>query len=795
MTATRLNPFTRWFLIAISLIVAALLIYAGKAIADKPLKPAGAIKTVDSVAIQPDAVTILPNRIILPPRLQQGMVSLTAYDVETAVRDNVATTTITQTFKNTSEQTLEARYLFPLPKDANFSSLTLTVNGKALEGKILEKSEAKATYEAIVRKLVDPALLEYLDEQTVQVSIAPFMAGESKQIRLSYTQLLAQDGGLYKYTYSLGSQKHGSLNRPGHQPGQPRPLASHKKAEAEPVAADGFSLKLDLKTAQPLKTVYSPTHDPTVKRTGKQQAQVNIHLKPAEMAQEKNFVLYFSQDNNAIALNTLNYQQAAEEGCFLMALRTPEASDKQVALPKDLVLAVDTSGSMSGEKIRQAKAALTFIINRLRPEDRFGLLQFNTDVSRFQQEMQPATAENKQKALAYVDGLSASGSTHIEAALKSGFSLLKGHDAKRPAYLIFLTDGEPTVGITNTEGLVQVAAQANTDQVRLFNFGVGYNLNAILLGKLADKNHGTTTFVEPNENLELSLAGFYQKIESPVLTDVALRFDGVTVGKQYPETLGDLFAGSEVIVLGRYNGSGKGTVKLSGKMGAAEKSFSFPIQWVADTAHSHLPRLWAGRRIAYLLDAIRQNGENKELKDEVIALSKQYGIITPYTSYLSQELEGVGSASGGRFLSPRPAATPGRYRVMDTATGQQAVQLSKSLNAMKGQASAASLNAAQSIGAENGPLAEPVMRTVGTKTFIRSEEGHWLDTAYDQDGPDKNSKPVTVRFGSPEYFELLAQQPELVPYFSLGEQVTVVLTKPNGSRIIYQVLPAKNADS
>lgn len=782
MTLTRLNPFTRWFLVAIGLFLAALIVYMGKALALSPKA-----QTLLAQAAQPErnplpaanSVTILPDRIILPPRLPNASVSLTAYNVETAIRDNVATTTITQSFKNDSSSTLEARYLFPLPKDANFSNLTLTVNGKALEGKILEKSEARTTYEAIVRKLVDPALLEYLDDQTVQVSIAPFMAGESKQIRLSYTQLLKQDGGLYKYSYYLGSQRPGNI----HPPGRIRPMATSESPESNVLAADGFSLNLDLKTGQPLKTVYSPTHDPKVERSGDRQASVQLHLKPSELGQEKNFVLYFSQNNSAIALNTLHYQKAGEDGYFLLAMRTPEADEKQTALPKDIVLAIDTSGSMGGDKIKQAKEALKFIINRLRPEDRFGLLQFNTDVSLLNPGMVPASAEQKRKALAYVEDLQADGSTNIEAALKDGFSLLKGHDAKRPAYVIFLTDGEPTVGVTDTEGLVKVAEQANAEEARLFNFGVGYNLNAVLLGKLADHNHGTTTFVEPNENLELAMTGFYKKVESPVLTDASLSFEGVKVSKQYPASVSDLFAGSEVIVLGRYTGSGKGTVKLSGKMGDAAKNYAFPIQWQPDTSHSQLPRLWAGRRIAYLLDSIRQNGENKELKDEIIALSKQYGIITPYTSYLSAEPEMHGGVGMGRVPAAAPMAA---YRAMSTASGQQAVQLSKSLNAMKAQSSASALNAAQA-NTMDGGAAESTMKTVGSKTFIRSKEGIWTDTAYNK---DKDGKPHTVVFGSEAYFQLLSRTPELLPYFSVGEQVIVVLAQPDGSRTVYQVLPA-----
>lgn len=829
MVQARYNRFTRWFLFAAALLAFSVMLYLGKALAHEirlqhqfqsaaklalasnmprlsiaasPFQMAtkAQSKPVSQNPATPQSITILPNRIIVPPSLPTAAVILTDYNVDTDIKGNIATTTITQTYKNSSTQTLEARYLFPLPPDANFSSFTLTVNGKVLEGKILEKQEAKKTYQEIVRKLVDPGLLEYIDDQTVQVSVAPFFAGETKQIRLSYTQLLKQDGGLYKFSYFLGSQAAGTVNR---RPVPPvfRPMDSHVQRmkptpmpdRNEEIAPAGLNLKVRLNTDQPLKTIYSPTHDPKISREGTSKAIVQLALTPEKMAQEKNFVLYFSQDNKSIALNTLNFQRTGEDGYFLMALRTPEAVKKQDVLPKDVVLVLDTSGSMSGEKIQQAKEALKMIINRLNPDDRFSLLQFNTDVFFFGGELLPATPEKKKQALEYIDILKAEGSTNIEGALKESFAQLQHHDAKRPAYVIFLTDGEPTVGVTDTEGLVKLADQANTSHAHLFSFGVGYNLNAVLLGKLSDHNHGTTTFVEPNENLELAITSFYKKIEAPVLTDATLDFQGVQVSKMYPEKLGDLFADSEVILLGRYTGGSNGTVTLSGKVGDKLQHFSYPLHWVAGTQHSQLPRLWAGRRIAYLLDAMRQNGENAETKDEIIALSKQYGIVTPYTSYLSTEPQdyqrpvGAGAGAGGFHAMSAPMAS---RAVMDATSGAGAVKLSKSLNAMKAQASVSALNAAQApttVAAE-GQVTEPTIKTIGLKTFVRSKDGVWTDTAYDE---KTDAKPITVTFGTDAYFDLLVKTPELLPYFSLGEQVIVVLQAPNGTRSVYQVLPTK----
>ena len=754
-----------------------------------------------------ERVTLLPDRIILPPQCGCS-VTLTDYDVSTSIKDNVATTTIVQTFKNESGRTLEARYLFPLPQDANFSSFTLTMNGKALEGKIMEKDAARATYQDIVRRLVDPGLLEYLDDKTVQASVAPFFAGETKKIQLSYTQLLAQDGGLYKYTYNLGSPQPSTINGGGGVV-PPRPVPMQRDSSKsirhiprpEPVpqaSFPGVDLKLDLKTSQSLKTVYSPTHTPDIDRNGNTGAKIALTVNPAQLQKEKNFVLYFSQDNSNVTLNSLNYQKAGEAGYFLMTVRTPDTLKDQPVLPKDIVFVIDTSGSMGGDKMVQAKDALKTVLAKLRPEDSFGVLQFNTDVSSFKSELIPATAENKKAAIAYADNLEASGSTNIEGALQSGFAQLKNHKAGRPAYLIFLTDVEPTVGITDTAGLLKTAATGNTVDARIFDFGVGYDVKTDLLDKLAEANHGSATYVEPNENLELAVTGFYNKIEAPVLTDVAVDWGGLQVTRVYPDKVGDLFAGSEVILMGRHGSNQpvaeKGVVKLTGKVGSQVKTYSYPVSWTADTSHSQLPRLWAGRRIAYLLDNMRQNGEKSETKEEVVSLSKQYGIITPYTSFLAVEPEyaaeakerdkrssfDMGAPGGGGSSPPPPASAPAvaNQAAMRANSGQGSVQFSKTLGKMKAQSSVADLDAAQEIGGLEGRAI--TLKTVANKTFTLSTEGVWTDTAYEE---KTHGKPQRIAFGTDGYFDLLSKKPALLPYFALGEQVLVVL-----DGVAYEVL-------
>lgn len=739
-----------------------------------------------------DEIYLFPGRIY-QPQSATALIELKDYKIAVSVKDQVATTSIDQVFVNKSDRTLEAKYLYPLPEDANFSSFTVTLNGKAIEGTIMEKDKARQTYQAIVQKLIDPGLMEFIDNRTVQVSVAPILAGEEKKIHLSYTQVLKQDGGLYKYQYPFGTRNENSK------------------------LPDNTALSLNIQSDQPLKTLYSPSHTPKIDRKGDKDAAVTLNLSDPSAQSQKAFVFYFSQDNQTISLNSLVYKKSEkDDGYFLMTLRSPLRAVSKESLPKNMVLAIDTSGSMSGEKIQQARQSLKYIVEHLQPKDQFNIVQFNTDVSRFKSDLVPANAENIKDALRYVEGLNADGSTNIEDAIKTAFKQVHS-SSERPGYVIFLTDGEPTVGITDTEGLVKASTQANTSEAKIFNFGVGYDVRTTLLNKLATENHGSTTYVEPNENLELALSSFYNKIVAPVLTDVKVSFDNVEVDRIYPSEVGDLFLGSEVVVLGRFKHGGDGKVVLTGKSGKVLETFSYPLHWKNGeiTDHQYLPRLWAGRRIGALLENITQNGENAENKAEIIHLSKQYGIITPYTSFLAMEpgmvspkekdedknqfdAPSMSSSLGGAYggggahrrgasspgsasgYAPKPAAPLSQMADLKSTSGMGNVRANKAMKKIQSQANAQELDEAQSADGRIGPAL--MLKNVGEKSFMLTA-GIWTDTAYDK---TKNGEPRRITFGSDEYFKLLKDKPELIPYFSLGKEVLVLL-----DNVAYQVVAPK----
>jgi Ca-activated chloride channel homolog len=588
--------------LATSLMLAPLANAAGMIVID-PIQ--GGIPVMRPMTVRPGTRpgTVAPRPVpILKGQVSFGL-RLESADVKVDINDQVAKTYITQTFFNDTDRNLAGTYLFPLPDDTTFSSFSLHIDGKPVEGKILEANEARQQYEAIVRQMVDPGLLEYADYKTVRARIFPIPAHGSKKVELEYTQVLKAENGLIKYNFPL-------------------------KTEGESAPAEEIKINVKLASAQGLRTIWSPSHIISARRDGDHKAIASYTGK--DIVPDKDFLLYYSVSDKDMSANLLTHRESGEDGYFLMTV-TPPVKAKEV-VNKDIVFVADISGSMKGERMDQNKKALKYLVNALNPGDRFSIVQFNTDVDPFKPNLLAATPENKKAALSFIEDMEAAGGTNIGDALKTAGSML-GSAKDRPAYLVLMTDGEPTVGETSTPGLLKVIDPKK--DIRLFDFGIGYDVNTKLLNKLAEDNHGTSQYVEPEESLEVAMSSFYDKIKSPVLSNVKLSFDGVQVKDMYPRNVKDIFAGSQLLLLGKYKGSGNGTCHMTGTVNGVARAYSFPLKFEEQAlSHGYLPRLWAMRRIAHLTEVAQNNGEAREVIDEIIALSKKYGMITNYTSFL-----------------------------------------------------------------------------------------------------------------------------------------------------------------
>jgi Ca-activated chloride channel family protein len=342
----------------------------------------------------------------------------------------------------------------------------------------------------------------------------------------------------------------------------------------------------------------------------------------------------------------------------------------------------------------------------------------------------------------------------------------------------------PTVGETTPARIIENVRSTRVQGVRLFTFGVGYDVNTALLDKLAAENKGTADYVEPKENLEIKVSNFFAKVNYPVLTDLALNMGGVETDLIYPRDMPDLFQGTQLTLIGRYRNHAdlkSVNLRLEGKTNQNRREFtypglSFPLK---EDDNDFLPRLWATRRVGWLMEQIRTNGEARELRDEVVDLGTRYGIVTPYTSYLALEpgaqpvtataADAAGGARGnvtGRQVDNLPIqrrSSQSLYSVNPSAakatTGEAAVQQSKRAREQQ-DASRVSKDELSS-----------AVRSVGGKTFYL-REGVWTDAEFKQDA----RLPETVlEFGSEAYFALLRREPRLAEFFSLGERVVVVL--------------------
>ncbi len=722
------------------------------------------------------------------------------HHVDVKIRDQVATTSVDQEFYNPNDRQLEGTYIFPVPKGAQIDKFSMEVAGKQVQAELLPADKARELYEDIVRKHRDPALLEYLGRDLFKVRIFPIEPHSKKQVKLAYTQLLRADSGLVNYVYPLNTEKF----------------------SAAPIK--DVSLKLDLETRRPLKSIYSPSHKVDIARHGDRQATVGFEAR--DVKPDTDFQLLFATDPDEIGLNLMTWQASGEDGYFLL-LASPgfEADTKQV-IPKDVVFVLDTSGSMAGRKLEQARNALRFCVENLNDRDRFELVRFSTEAEPLFNRLVEATRANRDRALDFIKDLKPIGGTAIYDALQRAVSVL-GAKSDRPRTIIFLTDGLPTVGETNLDRIVDDTARKAREadgQTRIFCFGIGNDVNAHLLDRITEATHATSEYVLPDEDLEVKVSRFFSKVKDPVLAGVKLTFpDGVKVTKLYPSPLPDLFRGEQIVLVGRYAGDGKGRVTLAGTVNGATRSFEFDAAFAGESKeHEFIPRLWATRRIGYLLDEIRLRGENAELKDEVVELARKYGIVTPYTAFLILEDEdrrGVPLAQQSvpqlrenqdqyrmfrQAFAPDQAAPSGasavaaaRYGLSQKSADQVGVALSAGGVEARRMIASAPATAAVPVapmptgggGVAGGsivlarpvPAAAPAVipafdagrqsQFVGGRTFFQNGS-QWIDSRVQK---ANNTRQVRIQFSSPEYFDLLAQKPEVRPWLALGQNVQFVL--------------------
>ncbi len=674
------------------------------------------------------------------------------FHVKIAVNNQVARTKIDQVFSNPNDFEVNGMYLFPVPDDAVVSNLALFIDGEAIKGKLLSPEKSRGILQDSARYAGNRAILEHLGTRVFVGEVPGIPASGERRIQFEYSQIFSTDSDLAKYTY---------------------PLSLAKSASG---LIGKLHVEMEIESEAELRTVYSPSHEVTIAR--KDDRHVRISYEDTDVDADDDFLCYYSVSDDNFGITLLTHRADEKEDGYFMLLVSPKYEVKQTEIvEKDFIFVLDHSGSMAGRKVEQAKEALRYCVHNLNDGDRFNLILFNEYITSFADRLNRGeewfggerwadstvlsdklidVKNGREKAFAFIDSIEARSMTNINDALLT--ALAEKPDPNRPRIIVFLTDGCPTVGVTNPAQILENVGKSNRNLSRIFVFGVGYDVNVRLLDKMAADNGGTRNYVTQDENIEDAVSTLFRKMNEPVLVDVGINFGQIVTKELTPKNLPDLFREEQLTLLGRYEGQGDTVLKLRGTIGNEQQEFSKDVHFSKlEQDNDFLPHLWAQSRIAELVDEAALNGESEELRREIERLSKKYGVQTPYTSFVA--------ADDGSLTRRYRSTVSDAYR---SAPVREQIEFSQNLETLKFARSKIRMR-------------DPQTRHVGRKTF-HLHNRIWVDNEYDGKSDRKQ-----VEFGSDEYYALMSHLPELAKYSKLAERPISMIICYQG--VNYEITP------
>ena len=707
------------------------------------------------------ANVVIPQRRVFAPT-STATVQIERVDATVSIVEQVATTTLEVSLRNPTSRRLEAEVILPVPDGAAVRGFDFQGSGAEPSAQLLPKDEARRIYDSIVAKIRDPALLEFIGYNLIRSSVFPVEPRGLQRIRLTYEHVCPADGD--RIDYVLPRSESLEYNVP-------------------------WSVRLTVKSKRTISTVYSPSHAVDTHLTGGRQVAVNLTAGvPVEPGPFRLSLLLTADEG--ISATMLAYPDPhVGGGYFLLLAGVPEKQQgSRPKIRREVTLVLDRSGSMNGEKLKQVREAAMQIIAGLAPDESFNIIAYNEAVDVFSTRPVSKTEANVRAARNYLQGMLARGGTNIHDALLEALRQKPTKD--RLSIVLFLTDGRPTIGQTDERAIRNLVKTSNKRAKRVFTFGVGVDVNSPLLENIAYESRATSTFVLPNEDVELKVASVFRRLSGPVLADpelAVLDIDGQpAVGRTrdlIPMRLPDVFQDDQLVLVGQYVSDEPLMFRLTGNYAGQQRTFKFKFRLdKATTRNSFVPRLWAQRKIGILIDAIRSSGADasaaaggqvdpklKELVDEVVRLSTEFGILTEYTAFLARE---------GTDLASREAVAAQAYQNFDARARQTRSGLSsvnQDINSIR-QKSSGQLNLRNSFWDANMNRVEiSSVQQVADRAFYR-KDNRWIDSRLVDDGERDDAEQI-IEFGSDEFLQLarrLASQNRQGSIMMRGEVMLVV---------------------
>lgn len=673
------------------------------------------------------------------------------YHITISINNQLTITKVNQTFANPNDFEVDGIYIFPVSDDIAINNPGFSVDGKPVAGRLLSHRESISLFRSSIQQSHNRVLMEHLGKRAFVADVRGIPANSLQNIEFEYSQIVQIDNDQVKYAYPL------SL------------------AKAAGVPIKDLTIRMEIQSDAEVKAIYSPSHEIEIDRDDDHHA--HISYIGHDIDPDNDFQCSYSVSDERFGMTLLTHRAEGEDGYFMLLISPKYEARKTDVIEKDFIFVLDHSGSMSGNKVTQAKEALRYCVNNLNDGDRFNIILFNTDITSLTDRLNKrreewingervpnSTAlshqlidakEGRQTALAFIEDIEGRGMTNINDALLKALS--EEPDPNRPRIIVFLTDGCPTVGVRNTSHILKNITQANKHQSRIFIFGVGYDLNVRFLDKLAMDNGGSRNYVEPHEHIEAAVSSLFRKMNEPVLTNVEVNFGHILTKELSPSVPPELFRGEQLTLLGRYERHGETLLKLRGKIGDETQEHSKNVYFAElEEDNDFLPTVWAQHRILDLVDYAAINGYSGELRKEIERLSTEYNVITPHTSFVRE----AGGSLRRQYLDHIDQAYDPSKPNATIVQNIKEIEHRKSTRAMHQHHNT---------------------KYFGRKTFFRDGE-LWVDTSY-----DGHSDRKIIEIGSDAYFELRNKSDEVVKCLKLHDHMVICHDGVN-----YEIIPPKS---
>lgn len=609
---------------------------------------------VAGVMYSPDHGTMRP--LVLPLERTEVVIDVTA---------GIARTEVAQRFHNTGKSALEAVYIFPLPTEAAVEDIEIRLADRVIRSTVQEREQAKATYEMAKAAGKTTALLEQERPNIFTTSVANILPGESVEIWFSYVEALTFRKDRYDITFPMVV---GTRYIPFEfdDQGRVQPMVADAARLNPPVLHPnmdpGHRLSVLVHLAGlPIEELSSHTHAIEVETPGSDVYRVTLARGDVRADSEFNLVARLRPSVQP----TASFVQTTEDGGTYGLLNVfPPLGFKSsmVAQPRDVVFLIDTSGSMSGESMTQARTGLQRCLAQLRPDDRFTIVRFSSDYSSFSPALRTATPEKLALAHDYAAGLQADGGTEMQPALKYALSMLS--DSDRMPLILFLTDGD----VGNEASLIRLLGR-ELDRARLFTFGIGSAPNAFLMHRMAEAGRGQSRFIRSHEDIGEVLTDLFVTLDSPVLTDVEIQWDDPIV-TFFPRRCPDIFHDRPLQLVAHAPNGFRGHVKLSGRLNGEAVAYDIKLDDQEPGQHEAVGRLYGRRQIKDLMVDLMQTDrdrDRKELEQTITRVALDHQLVSAYTSRVAVE-DRVVIRDGELVTVTVPVVSPKGWKLHATAT-------------------------------------------------------------------------------------------------------------------------------